>query len=739
MRESMAAFITSQLDFIFFFYGLAFILLGVSGFAIARAREQGEPWAVLGLFGFAHGASEWLDLTALVIGDTPAFAAARIALMTGSFLLLLDFARLASIWFGLKLPGRWIYVPLILLVAIGGLLGGAHVAGATARYAIGFVGATATSLVFARHANAFSGANRHLATFAAVGFALYGIAAGLIVPAAPLWPASQFNYAWFIHLTGIPIQLLRGTLACAIAISIWTIWGQRLVTEVSSERYTSYLRRQYALTLVAMAIILVCGWMLTQFLGGIYKRNIQQEARGNIELLSSRLAGETALVNGMVRALAGTPSVLPLVEGGSQEDIARAKAILDLDLDAAGAKHGYILDVSGRVVASSDRHVIAPHDHFSPNFQKAMVDKAGYHFVFDPLRGELAYYASHPIRAEDGMIIGAAVLEKSLERFAADLQKFARPYFFIDPAGIVVLTNRPDMRFRPLWPLPADKRATLAGQFGRLDDRPILKEEINDASWISLGGERDYVRRRFADQSKWSLVIMSQIREIYASRVLGIIITFLVTMMTLIYLFGRERWVRDRVQMEKRLKLQELARDLRFQATTDALTGLANRLKFNQVLANEVLRSERYKTSLSLVLYDIDHFKRVNDMYGHQVGDKVLVELSRVVAGRIRTNDLLARWGGEEFMLLTPGCDGGVAYQAAEKLRVAIESVMFDQVGMVTCSFGVAEYLEGDTIETFIGRVDEAMYKAKINGRNRVEQALRPEVVEADADIRLLD
>lgn len=406
MRENMAAFITSQLDFIFFFYGLAFILLGVSGFAIARAREQREPWAVLGLFGFAHGASEWLDLTALVIGDTPAFAAARIALMTGSFLLLLDFARLAGIRFGLKLPGRWIYIPLILLVAVGGLFGGANVAGAIARYAIGFVGATATSLIFTLYAKTFSGANRRLATFAAVGFALYGIAAGLIVPAAPLWPASQFNYAWFIHLTGIPIQLLRGTLACAIAISIWTIWGQRLVSEVSSEQYTAYLRRQFIWTLIAMALILVFGWILTEFLGGIYTQNIQAEARGDIDLLASRLAGETALVEGMVKALAGTPSVLPLAVGGSQDDIARAKAILDLDVDASGAKLGYILDKSGVIVASSDRRLVVPggvpKGRFSPHFQKSMAGKAGYRFAFDPSKGELAYLRATPFAPETG-------------------------------------------------------------------------------------------------------------------------------------------------------------------------------------------------------------------------------------------------------------------------------------------------------------------------------------------------
>lgn len=118
------------------------------------------------------------------------------------------------------------------------------------------------------------------------------------------------------------------------------------------------------------------------------------------------------------------------------------------------------------------------------------------------------------------------------------------------------------------------------------------------------------MRRRFANHSQWSLVILKPTREVFASRVLGIVITLLVTIMTLIYLLGRERWVHDNVQMDNRLRLQELARDLGFQATTDPLTGLHNRLKFDQALADEMVRSDRYKTPLSLVLYDVDNFKK---------------------------------------------------------------------------------------------------------------------------------
>ena len=729
----MASFFSAQLDFILFFYGLAFLLLGATCFSISRGERGGESWGVLGLFAVAHGVGEWLDLVALIISDSPPFAVIRVALMTGSFMLLMEFARRNAIRFGLKLRGRWLYPPLVLLVAFGGFKGGLSTAGDIARYAIGFVGALATSLIFAWDARGWSGAARRFAIFTAVGFALYGVAAGAIVPAAPFWPAAIFNHDWFVQFTGMPIQFVRGLLACWIAFSIWAIWGHQLTLEVSSERYTTYLRRQFIGTLVAMTAILIFGWVFTEFLGGIYKQNVQEEARGDIDLLASHLSGETATVDGMVKALAGSPSVLPLLVGGSRQDEADAKSVLDLDVDASGAKIGYILDRSGAIVASSDHGDTTPSDALrsSPYFQKSIAGEPGYHFSFDAVNKERDYYASYPVRARGGgAIVGVAILKKSLNAFEADLAQFDRPYFLIDPDGVVVLTNQQQMLFRTLWPLSAEKHLALVQQFGKLNDRPMLAQPIVDATWITVDGERDYVRRRNADHSQWSLVILKPTHRIFASRVQGIVVTLLVALMTLIYLFGKERWVHDNVQMDKRMKLQELARDLRFQATTNSLTGLSNRSKFNQALATEISRSMRYETPLSLVLYDVDNFKVVNDTHGHQIGDKVLVQLSRFVPSLLRNSDLVARWGGEEFVILTPGSDGEMARKAAEKLRNAIEQVKFDEIGTVTCSFGVAQYVYGDTAETLISRADDALYRAKLNGRNRVELASLPSIAQ---------
>jgi diguanylate cyclase (GGDEF)-like protein len=210
----------------------------------------------------------------------------------------------------------------------------------------------------------------------------------------------------------------------------------------------------------------------------------------------------------------------------------------------------------------------------------------------------------------------------------------------------------------------------------------------------------------------------------FASRFLGIILTLQFAITALFYFFGREHGIRDSVQLEKRLELQSEAEGLKIRASTDRLTGLFNRAMFDETLAQELARSHRYRTPFALVLYDVDHFKEVNDVYGHQMGDRVLVQLSEVVAGGLRQVDFLARWGGEEFVILLPGIGCELAGLAAEKLRAVVAQTAFDQVGSISCSFGVAEFSEGDSSESLIARADNALYRAKMNGRNRVELGL---------------
>jgi len=153
---------------------------------------------------------------------------------------------------------------------------------------------------------------------------------------------------------------------------------------------------------------------------------------------------------------------------------------------------------------------------------------------------------------------------------------------------------------------------------------------------------------------------------------------------------------------------------------TDRLTGVWNRSHFDRMIELELGRSSRYQQPLSLILLDIDHFKQVNDRFGHAAGDSVLCELVRVVQQRIRGADSLFRWGGEEFVVMTPSTGYRSAAVAAEKIRAAVESHDFPAVGRVTVSQGVAESLPHESAGDCFKRVDTSLYAAKHGGRNQV-------------------
>ncbi|WP_018231677.1 GGDEF domain-containing protein [Thioalkalivibrio thiocyanodenitrificans] len=160
-------------------------------------------------------------------------------------------------------------------------------------------------------------------------------------------------------------------------------------------------------------------------------------------------------------------------------------------------------------------------------------------------------------------------------------------------------------------------------------------------------------------------------------------------------------------------------------ATTDELTGIANRREFTRILNRELDRARRYGTPLSLIMYDLDHFKRVNDSFGHDVGDHVLQKVARLVNDNIRSVDTAGRWGGEEFMILMPQSVAAAARIAAEKLRQTIAQYRFDGVGtVITASFGVALFTQQDDRDSLLKKADQALYQAKARGRNRVETVI---------------
>ncbi|MDH5217246.1 MAG: GGDEF domain-containing protein [Gammaproteobacteria bacterium] len=169
--------------------------------------------------------------------------------------------------------------------------------------------------------------------------------------------------------------------------------------------------------------------------------------------------------------------------------------------------------------------------------------------------------------------------------------------------------------------------------------------------------------------------------------------------------------LRERVNME------------RLQAQMDPLTGIPNRLGYIERITQEFARWKRFGNPLTLVVCDIDFFKRINDNYGHVAGDKALKSIAKTLSGKIRETDYIARYGGEEFVLIMPGADMQQAQGVAEKLRMTIESLAFHFKGepvSITISSGISSFKKGDTVEGVFDRADKGLYQAKEGGRNKV-------------------
>ncbi|MEW6551006.1 MAG: diguanylate cyclase [Campylobacterota bacterium] len=162
-------------------------------------------------------------------------------------------------------------------------------------------------------------------------------------------------------------------------------------------------------------------------------------------------------------------------------------------------------------------------------------------------------------------------------------------------------------------------------------------------------------------------------------------------------------------------------KELEYISSHDTLTGIYNRRAFVKHLQTKIKSAFRYKEPFGFIMLDIDHFKKINDTYGHQVGDKVLITLSNTIQENLREDDFFARWGGEEFVIIAKYSDMNSVEQLVKKLQTKLSQTSFAPVERLTCSFGITIYHNGDNDETIVKRADQALYISKENGRNRYE------------------
>ncbi|MEA1955005.1 MAG: diguanylate cyclase [Campylobacterota bacterium] len=171
-------------------------------------------------------------------------------------------------------------------------------------------------------------------------------------------------------------------------------------------------------------------------------------------------------------------------------------------------------------------------------------------------------------------------------------------------------------------------------------------------------------------------------------------------------------------QQEEKLKKHNIT--LKKQAIIDQLTQLYSRRHFDDTIEIEMQRAIRYKTALSMIIADIDFFKKVNDTYGHIAGDDILADFANIIKNNIRSIDMAFRYGGEEFVILLPNTTAQEAKELTKKLRIIVNSHNFKNPNSITCSYGISQYKEKDSKETFFKKADEALYFVKENGRNNI-------------------
>lgn len=322
-----------------------------------------------------------------------------------------------------------------------------------------------------------------------------------------------------------------------------------------------------------------------------------------------------------------------------------------------------------------------------------------------------------------GMLVANLGLYENFESFYETLDVGAQGLITLRSPDNVVLVRFPVIE-------AALGKAIQGSQATQAVSEQVVETVVRSVSPID-GVDRIATIRKLPDYPAYASVgiayrgvVLSWLQESAPMLVVSLIVLLLVAL-TSFMVQRRFALLQELKALSQRLdaanrKLVDANALIEKQSLQDQLTGAWNRRFADLRLREAIAKSERDGVEFSLLLCDLDHFKGINDQWGHQVGDSVLIEFVKLVQARLRINDILARWGGEEFLLLLEGSDAGEAAVLAEHLRAAVESCDFPSIGKLTVTIGVAQYRPGESLHELINRVDMALYDGKRAGRNRV-------------------
>lgn len=521
----MSDALARQVDFIFFVYGLAFILMAAVAQGLLRHRSERLPWKWFCLFGFAHGIHEWLDMAAVSLDDSPAFAVCRLLSMTVSFLFLAEFARAGSRAVGGPRIGLWIYIPM-LAAANAGAIEGVPGLNAAVRYSIALpaaAGAAGVLWSWRRLLRGEPGA-RLRAGLAAGSMLAYAVAAGLIPPPSDIGLGRILNTGTFLDRTGFPVQLLRTACAATLAIVLWQHYRSIRRHHVP----TSTLFRFDQWLVLLLITVLALGWVLVEDIGDKEQRQEELSYQARLSSAKSTLENAVETADRLVRSLSGAPGMTGLspADAGALE---AANDVLDRYSRILRDSIAYVMAPDGIVAASSNRDSptsFVGHSYASrPYFRQAAAGEPGRYVAIGLTSGLPGYYASCPI-TKGGRTVGVAVIKINIRGYLPPLSHGEVGYL-VDRHGIVLYASDPSSYLRPLWPLSPSIRARLLEslQFPTIGASPVLDAVPRTGARCPLGGRTFMVFRQITGAEGMSIVVLGRMDRPRIWRLIGILLT----------------------------------------------------------------------------------------------------------------------------------------------------------------------------------------------------------------------
>jgi PAS domain S-box-containing protein len=531
-----------QMDFIFFFKGLAFFLVLAVSFLFRRESSQRLPWRWFGLFALAQGIAAWLSLAAMNFGNSPYLLITGEILQIVSWIFLAEFGRSGVSRVMGRDSGLWLIALLLMLTALGGLRGWTGIE-LTSRYALGLIGGLWAAAALFMEGRSFPVKERGGSLTAGISVALYALSIALFRPSHLAAPGSFFTEDAFMQFTGIPLIFCQALLAFGMAAGIYGFLSWRHKVDDSPE--TRYRSRYMFAMLTTLAIILGLGSILTLYLGDwAHKRHerVKAEAQEFATIVVGRLNTEFKRMEEGDSSLADTSWLPQALQYRDPEDMSRINGLLDHYRENLNASVCYIMNSSGTTVASSNRNApdsfVGKNYGFRPYFKQAMAGKVGRYFAMGVTSKVPGYYVSHLIRDPRRRNFKAvAVVKVTLTNIAKELQaagdKGNSIIALADPRGVVFLSSQPDMIFKSLWPVAEKDLADLKEQYGKDNYDAIFPEKIGDGSKVDYGGKHYLGSFAGTIHAGWSVFYFRPIELVGAYRLTGIAVACVLALLAL--------------------------------------------------------------------------------------------------------------------------------------------------------------------------------------------------------------